>query len=57
MDFMSDSLADGRSLKTFNVLDYYSREGLTIQVDLSLLSARAIRASYRVARKTSGTSV
>lgn len=28
MDFMSDSLIDGRSLRTFNVLDDYNREGL-----------------------------
>lgn len=32
MDFMSDSLADGRSLRTFNVIDDYNREGLTIVV-------------------------
>jgi putative transposase len=28
MDFMSDSLADGRALRTFNVVDDYNREGL-----------------------------
>ena len=31
IDFMSDSLADGRTLRTFNVLDDYSREGLGIE--------------------------
>jgi len=41
MDFMSDSLIDGRSLRTFNVLDDFNREGLAVDVDLSLPSARA----------------
>ena len=40
---MSDSLADGRLLRTFNVLDDYNREGLAIDVDLSLPSARVVR--------------
>ena len=48
MDFMSDSLADGRSLRTFNVIDDYNREGLTIEADLSLPSARVIRALEQV---------
>lgn len=43
MDFMSDSLADGRTLRTFNVLDDYNREGLGIEVDLSLTSSRVVR--------------
>ena len=43
IDFMSDSLMDGRSLRTFNVLDDYNREGLGIEVDQSLPSARVIR--------------
>ena len=44
IDFMSDSLVDGRSFRTFNVLDDYNREGLGIEVDQSLPSARVIRA-------------
>ena len=48
MDFMSDSLNDGRSLRTFNVIDDYNRECLTIDVDLSLPSARVIRALERI---------
>ena len=31
IDFMSDALADGRLLRTFNVLDDYNREGLAIE--------------------------
>ena len=44
MDFMSDSLTDGRSLRTFNVIDDYNREALGIEVGLSLPSARVTRA-------------
>ena len=35
MDFMHDALADGRSFRTFNVIDDYNREGLSIEVDFS----------------------
>lgn len=48
MDFMSDTLKDGRSIRTFNVMDDYNREGLTIEVDFSLPSARVIRALEQV---------
>ena len=48
MDFMSDSLADGRLLRTFNVLDDYNREGLGIEVNLSLPSARVIRSLEQI---------
>jgi len=43
MDFMHDQLEDGRSYRLFNVLDDFNREGLAIEVDLSLPSARVIR--------------
>ena len=48
MDFLSDSLADGRTLRTFNVIDDYNREGLTIDVDLSLPSRRVIRSLEQI---------
>lgn len=48
MDFMSDSLSDGRSIRTFNVLDDYNREGLCIEVDLSLPSERVIRSLEQI---------
>ena len=44
MDFMHDQLSDGRSFRLFNVLDDFNREGLAIEVDLSLPSGRVIRA-------------
>ena len=48
MDFMSDSLENGSKLRTFNVLDDYNREALTIDVDRSLPSKRVIRALEQV---------
>lgn len=48
MDFMHDRLLDGRSFRTFNVIDDYNREGLGIEVDLSLPSLRVIRALKRI---------
>jgi putative transposase len=44
MDFMHDQLEDGRSYRLFNVIDDYNREGLGIEVDLSLPSERVVRA-------------
>jgi len=43
MDFMHDQLEDGRKLRLFNVIDDFNREGLGIEVDFSLPSARVIR--------------
>jgi len=48
MDFMSDTLDDGRSFRTFNVIDDYNREGLGIDVDLSLPSLRVIRSLEQI---------
>lgn len=45
---MHDRLLDGRSFRTFNVLDDYNREGLGIEVDLSLPSLRVIRTLERI---------
>ena len=43
MDFMQDQLADGRSFRTFNVLDDFNREGLGIEIDFSLPAERVVR--------------
>ena len=48
MDFMHDQLADGRSFQLFNVLNDFNREGLEIEVDLSLPSARVIRSLEQI---------
>ena len=38
MDFMSDALLDGRCIRTSNVIDDFIREGLAVDVDLSMPS-------------------
>lgn len=43
MDFMADQLADGRSIRTLNVLDDFNRKGLCIEVDFSLPAERVVR--------------
>ena len=43
MDFMHEQLSDGRSIRLFNVIDDFKREGLGIEVDFSLPSERVIR--------------
>jgi putative transposase len=43
MDFMADQLADGRSFRALNILDDFNREGLGIEVDLSLPALRVAR--------------
>jgi putative transposase len=43
MDFVHDYLADGRRIRTFNVVDAFTRECLGIEVDTSLPSARVVR--------------
>ncbi|AJG22486.1 Mobile element protein [Cupriavidus basilensis] len=43
MDFMHDQLADGRSIRLFNVIDDFNREWLCIDVDFSLPSPWVIR--------------
>ena len=40
---MHDYLADDRSLRLFDVIDDFNREGLGIEVDFSLLSERVTR--------------
>ena len=48
MDFMADQLVNGGSIQTFNVLDDFNREGLGIEVDVSLPSERVTRALDRI---------
>lgn len=43
VDFMSDSLWDGRKFRLLNVVDDYNREVLAIETDLSLPTLRLIR--------------
>lgn len=48
IDFMSDSLVDGRKFRLFNVIDDFNRESLAIEVDTSLPSLRIIRVLNRI---------
>lgn len=43
MDFMQDCLINGKSFRTFNVLDDHNREALMITIDTSLSSRRITR--------------
>jgi putative transposase len=44
VDFMTDALSSGRRFRTLNIVDDYTRECLTLEVDTSLSSQRVTRA-------------
>lgn len=48
IDFMNDSLVDGRKYRLLNVIDDFNRESLAIEVDTSLPSLRVIRVLDRL---------
>jgi len=50
MDFMSDALACGKRIRTFNVVDDFNREVLHIEVDTSLNSGRLVRVFEQLKR-------
>jgi putative transposase len=43
IDFMCDSLADGRKFRILNIIDDFNRESLAIEIDTSLPARRLIR--------------
>ena len=43
VDFMHDTTYDGRTFRTFNVIDEGNREGLRIECGRSISSARVLR--------------
>ena len=43
MDFVADTLADGRQFRTLNIVDDFTRECLAIEVDRSLPGLRVVR--------------
>ncbi len=47
-DFMSDALYHGSRFRTFNILDDFNREVLTIEIDTSLRAERIIRVLERL---------
>jgi putative transposase len=48
IDFMSDTLVDGRRFRLFNVMDDFNRESLAIEVDTSMPSLRVTRVLNRI---------
>jgi len=48
MDLMPDQLADGRSFRILNALDDFNRQGLAMEIDISLPEARVIRSLEQV---------
>jgi putative transposase len=53
MDFMADTLSDGRTFRTLNIVDDFTRECVAIEVDRSLPGARVVRVLERL-RSTTG---
>jgi putative transposase len=49
MDFVADTLADGRTFRTLNVVDDYSREVVAIEVGRSIPGSRVVRVLEGVA--------
>jgi putative transposase len=48
MDFMSDTLVNGRKFRTLNIIDDCNREALAIEIDTSLSAKRVIRTLEQV---------
>lgn len=48
IDFLSDTLVDGRKFRVLNVIDDFNRESLAIEVDTSLPARRVIRVLERI---------
>jgi len=51
IDFMSDSLVDGRKFRLLNIIDDFNRESLAMEVDTSLPSLRVIRVLEKLIRE------
>jgi len=49
MDFVSDSLSNGRRLRILSVIDNYSRECLATEADTSIGGQRVVRVLNRIA--------
>ena len=49
MDFVSDALFDGRRLRALTVVDAYTREALTIEVDQGIKGEQVVEAITRIA--------
>ena len=54
IDFVSDTLAWGRRIRLFTVVDVFTREALAIAVDTSLPGARVVRVLERLVAERGG---
>lgn len=54
LDFMSDTLTNGRTFRTLNVIDDFNREALWIEVDTALPAQRVVRVLDQLAEVRSG---
>jgi putative transposase len=50
MDFIRDSLSDGRAIKVLSVVDEYTRKCFRIEVDTSINGVRVVRALTEIAQ-------
>ena len=48
MDFLHDTLADGRKFRTLNIVDVFTRECRAIEVDTSLGGQGVVRVLERL---------
>ena len=48
MDFMQDSLVDGRKVRILNAIDDFNRMAVDVEIDTSLSSARVVRMMDRI---------
>ena len=51
IDFLSDSLVDGRKFRILNVMDDFNRESLALEVDTSLPALRVIRMLEKIIKQ------
>ncbi len=51
MDYMTDSLWDGRKFRTLNIIDDFNRQVLAVEVDTSLPALRVIRLLERLQKE------
>ncbi len=49
LDFVHDTLASGRRIRTLNIVDDFTRECLAIEVDTSLTGLRVVRVLEAIA--------
>jgi putative transposase len=51
IDFMTDSLVDGRKFRILNLIDDFTRESIVVEVDTSLPALRVIKALEKIIKQ------